>query len=551
MTKHIGYKILAAVVLCLLVAMSGIAIYVTNEQQRSILEQNEIALINLTEATSQSVQTIMLAGYADIALDLSKNLKKVEGVVDFRIVHRAGYEAFRKNATINDVNERIGDEEFLPRDEEQHIAVLSEDNPGYTTALGTVSTQIYEETDAEGQRLLTVLTPIENQKDCQRCHGSDHKVRGLIKLTTSLETVFQEIRATWEGLFVGMVIITLLVIVVVGYLVRHISLPILAAATEMQNISSGAGDLTVSLPVRGRDEVAMLAGGFNTFVEKIRKTLVDVAAAARSLETLSLQVKSISSDSSEIADQQRRQVEHAVSSISAMVANVDQVNRSTEEAVAQAREVDNFSDSGRRDVEKTIQAIHLLKAKITDSNAAMTTLGKDVDQIGDILGLIQSIADQTNLLALNAAIEAARAGENGRGFSVVADEVRTLAQRTATSVSEIRNLIDRLQLNSDAGKAAMLDCIEEADRSIAQANHSGESLQIITEAAHKIVSLNSRISQAMDENATTAEQIDRAVGDIRQQSMVAKEHAESGYIRSAELTNLVEQLEQLVRQFRL
>ncbi|WP_207064014.1 methyl-accepting chemotaxis protein [Motiliproteus sp. SC1-56] len=551
MNRHIGYKILASVVVCLLLAMAAIAVYFTQEQERSILEQNRRALLNLTATTSQSVQTIMLAGYADIAIDLARNLKKVEGVSDFRILHREGHEAFQQNDTIDVVNERIGDEEFIPRDEEQRVDVLDRDHPQFKAALATLETQSYRETGPDGEPLLTFLTPIKNQTPCWECHGSDHEVRGVIKLTTSLAPVHAEIRNTWIALAVGISLVTLVVIAVIGWLVRRISLPILGAAEQMQEIATGEGDLTVSLPEKGQDEVGQLAKGFNTFVGKIHDTIGEVASSAASLNTLADQVQSISSDTQAAAEQQRRQIERAVSSVTQMAATVEEVNASAESAMGEARRVNDIAEAGRVDVDQTVAAIHHLKDKIDSSNSAMASLGEDVEHIGAILTMIQGIADQTNLLALNASIEAARAGEHGRGFAVVADEVRDLAGRTRKSTVEIQGLIERLQANSTTANELMAQCLDEADTSMAKADRSGESLVNITDAARQIVEINTAIASAMAENARVTEEINLAVVGISGEAEVTTAQAESAFARSAELARLVDQLERLVGQFKL
>jgi methyl-accepting chemotaxis protein len=551
MNRHIGYKILASVVSCLLLAMSAIAFYFTQEQERSILAQNQRQLLHLTETTSQSVQTIMLAGYADIALELAKNLKKVDGVTDFRILHRDGYEAFQQNATIDVVNRRIGEEEFIPRDQEQRVDILDKEHPSFKAALETLQTQSYQETGPDGEPLLTFLTPVENRAECHNCHGSDHTVRGVIKLTTSLAPVHEEIRHTWIALAVGIGLITLVVIGMMGVLIRRISLPILGAAKQMQSIATGEGDLTVSLPVRGRDEVAQLASGFNTFVSKIHQTISEVAGWAASLNTLADQVKSISSDTQAATEQQRNQIERAVFSMTEMAATVEEVTGSAERAMEEARRVDSIAETGRSDVNQTIQAIHHLKEKIATANTAMANLGGDVDHIGSILTMIQGIADQTNLLALNASIEAARAGEHGRGFAVVADEVRNLAGRTRKSTIDIQGFIERLQGNSGAVGVLMQECLQEADASMTKADRSGESLVSITSAAHQIVEINTVIAQAMEENSRVTEEINQAVVSISREAEVTTGQAESAYERSAELARLVDQLERLVGQFRL
>ena len=550
MTRHIGYKILIAVVLCLLMAMSAIGLYFTQQLERSILHQNQRSLVRLSETTSQSVQAIMLAGSAEIAEDLAHNLKQIEGISDFRLMDRWGEEAFTQNRTINDVNQRIGEDEFTTRDEEQKIIVLEQDDSRLRQAIDSLQIVSYYEQSADGEPLLTLLTPIENKVDCHRCHGGDHPVRGLVKLSSPLTEVYQEINNSWISLIIAMAAITALVMVLIGWLVRRISLPILDAAVQMEAIASGEGDLTVRLPVKGRDEVALLANGFNIFVDKIRQIILDLSGSTLRLKNLSTSLESISSDAQRAAEQQRQDTEQAVAAVSAMKQTVVEVAEEADVAQSKALEVESFAQQGQADVEGTIASIHILKQRVDGSDQAMSELRQVVEKIGEILGMIRSIADQTNLLALNASIEAARAGEQGRGFAVVADEVRTLAGRTRTSTTEIQSFIDRLQASSTKVSELMNECQQQADESRSEADRSGASLQKITEAAHQIAQINTGISQALAESERDTDAINRSIGSISQEALQTSQQSELAHQRSVDLSELVEQLELLVKQFR-
>ncbi len=551
MNRHIGYKILLAVICCLFVAMTALALYFTEQQERSILAQNERGLLTLSEATSQSVQTIMLADYADIAEDYATNLKKVESVEDFRILDRFGAEAFKQNTTIDDVNRRIGEEEFYTRDEVQEIVIIQADNEKFLEAVDTLKTTSYYETGDDGAPYLTMLTPIENGERCRRCHGSDHQVRGVIKLTSPLSGVYDEVEQTWITLVMAMTVIVVIFIIVIGWLVRKISLPILDVANQMQDISSGDGDLTVSLPVRGRDEVAQLSDGFNIFVNKLRGIIGNVAGSASQLHQLADSVKQISASAQQSAAQQSKDTERAAEAVTQMQATVAEVASQADSAMNEAKHVDTIAQQGRCDVEGAIDSIHSLKGQVDASSQAIATLGDDVSKIGDVLVMIQGISDQTNLLALNASIEAARAGDHGRGFAVVADEVRTLSGRTKQSTQDIQTLIERLQISSDKAQSLMNMCQSQADDSMAQADRSGESLRQITSAAHQIVDINTTISEAMDESERATEAINQSVCSISQEARETDQQADQAYQRSTELAKLVDQLEQLVQQFKI
>lgn len=551
MTKHIGYKILIAVVSCLLMAMITIGVYFTQQHENSILEQHKHSLKTLSEATSQGVQAIMISDYADVAEIYATNLKKVEMVRDFYILDRFGAEAFKQNETIDDVNLRLGDEEFYTRDKEEEIIVVQADNEQFRKAVDTLDMTSYYETGVDGEPLLTMLTPIKNNETCRRCHGGDHEVRGVIKLTSSLKRVEEEIRNSWISLAVAMSLVTVIVIVIIGYLVRQISLPILGVSKQMQSISSGDGDLTVSLQVKGRDEVAQLSSGFNRFVLKLHGIISQVAGAASNLSKLANDVKQISADAQQAAAQQRQDTERAAQAITEMRATVAEVACQADSAMGEARQVDDIAEQGRKEVEGAIDSIHDLKDQIGLSSQAIEDLALEIGRINEVLLMIQGISDQTNLLALNASIEAARAGEQGRGFAVVADEVRTLSGRTKQSTEDIHTFIERLQQSSHKAQQLMISCQNQADQSMQRADRSGELLQQITSAAHHILAINTQIAEAMDESGRATEEIDRSICSISQEAQQTDFQAEQAYQRSAKLAELVGQLELLVKQFRI
>jgi methyl-accepting chemotaxis protein len=237
--------------------------------------------------------------------------------------------------------------------------------------------------------------------------------------------------------------------------------------------------------------------------------------------------------------------------VTQLAATVEEVAASAENALVEARNVDEAAAEGKLEVDHTIETIHQLKERVESSSTAMAGLDDDMVHIGSILAMIQGIAEQTNLLALNAAIEAARAGDQGRGFSVVADEVRNLANRTQASTKEIQSFVDKLQKNSSNVVSMMRECLEQAEAGMTQADRSGESLERITIAGKQIVGINTAIASSMVENASVVEEINQAVVSISQESQNTAEDAQFGYQRSKELVLLAETLEQLVNQFKV
>jgi hypothetical protein len=195
--SRIGHKIIAMVGLIVTFSLLGMGVFYIQQQEDSILAQNERTMTKLTESVIQGLQSVMLAGYADIARSFADRLEQIPDVTDFRILRITGRLAFHDNATIDDVNERRGDEEFLPRDIEEVIQVLPGDDAELLKVLARRETVPFYETTSDGERYLTFLAPILNAEGCHKCHGKENPVRGVLKLTTSLNAVQQDIHDTW------------------------------------------------------------------------------------------------------------------------------------------------------------------------------------------------------------------------------------------------------------------------------------------------------------------------------------------------------------------
>ncbi len=514
--KHIGYKILVAVVITLALSLTAMAMIQLSQQKSSIINQHQNKASSLAETVSQGLQSIMLAGYADVAQSFADNLKRVPEVVDFRILRTNGLEAFRDSATIDNVNHRIGDEEFIPRDEEELFQILPPDMLALVRAVESGEVSTYEETLEGGVRYTTLLKPIKNLEECAECHGSDHKVRGVIKLTTSLAGVDAQIHSSITqaiGLVLAVIVICVLII---GFMVRQFSMPILTVANELQQMSQGEGDLTVKLPVRGADEIAVLSSGFNAFVGQIRDLVSRVSETAVSLSDLSRQMGDITSATATDAAQQYRDTEDVASGMNELTTTIGLMVSQARDAAQVAEEVNQVATLGRRDVEETIESINGLVNQLTISSEAVTSLDADMDNIQVILETIQGISEQTNLLALNAAIEAARAGEQGRGFSVVADEVRNLATKSRASTDQIKQVIDGLLQRTAEVSSSMELSRQMAIGSMEKANGSGESLLKITQEASKITDINCSIASSTEHELEATEDQNRRILNIKQ-----------------------------------
>ena len=331
---------------------------------------------------------------------------------------------------------------------------------------------------------------------------------------------------------------------------RTITRPLRHAVTAMTDIAQGEGDLTRRLPVTGKDELARLAEAFNLFAEKVRQTVQQVAGSTAQLAAASEEMSQITEQTNQGVQQQQRETEQVATAINEMTATVQEVARHASEASGAARSADNEARGGQSVVDQSIAAINALASEVEQATQVIRDLEQNSESIGTVLDVIKGVAEQTNLLALNAAIEAARAGEQGRGFAVVADEVRSLASRTQESTEEIQGMIERLQVGARNAVQVMESSRERSQASVEQAAQAGGSLAAITRAVATISDMNLQIASAAEEQSSVAEEINRNVSNINDVVQQTAEGARQTHTSSNELARLAGELQQLVGQFK-
>ena len=333
-------------------------------------------------------------------------------------------------------------------------------------------------------------------------------------------------------------------------LAKKISAPICDAAKAMRDIAQGDGDLTCKLKVEGNNEVALMAKGFNLFVDKMRATIIKVTDSTAQLAASAEEVSCITEQAAEGVRRQQSETEQVATAMNEMTATVQEVARHATDAADAARTADDQAHQGSQVVDDTINSIKNLANDVISTADVIGNLRVNSENIGSVLDVIKGIAEQTNLLALNAAIEAARAGEQGRGFAVVADEVRTLASRTQESTTEIEGMIEQLQAGTRQAGSAMDKSRIQAESSVEQAAKAGDSLAAITSAVSAITDMNTQIATAAEEQNAVAEEINRNIVNISQVVATTAEGAAQTSISSGELANLAGDLQGLVNQFK-
>lgn len=320
---------------------------------------------------------------------------------------------------------------------------------------------------------------------------------------------------------------------------------------SLKDLAKEDGDLTVRIETKSKDELGDLAFWFNSFMEKLQGVVKEIVNTALPLSSLARDLHQLTDDTNKTISVQRQAAEQAKYAVDDMSNSVIAEASSANEASSAANDSNNAADRGQQTVGVTVNNIRQLATNVQEASEVILKLETDANQVGAVLDVIKGIAEQTNLLALNAAIEAARAGEQGRGFAVVADEVRTLASRTQKSTEEIQKTIEQLQSAARSAVQKMQQSTVQADQSVTSANQAGESLQVITTSIRRIREMNQHIAAATEEQQSMAGTIVGHVVEIVKHTEHTSKSADHIAKAARELANLAQNLESIARLFRV
>ncbi len=351
---------------------------------------------------------------------------------------------------------------------------------------------------------------------------------------------------------VAVAIITITILMLVAVPVANIIRKNLGEVIEsMRAIAQENGDLTVRLSTTSEDEIGELVLWFNNFIEKLQNVIKDIVETAGPLAKSAKRIEKLSGSASNTAEQQKSLVYESKLSVEQMSAVVSEISANAAEAASATKSANVESDKGKEVVEEAVTSIKALHENIGTSSEMVHQLQDDTNKVNVVLEVIRAIAEQTNLLALNAAIEAARAGEQGRGFAVVADEVRSLASRTQDSTQEINQILGQLQSAAENAVAGMQASINEVETSVTNTIAAGDSLLSIKDTVDTITRMNEQIATATEEQQQTSVSMVDNVAQINEKAEAASKGSNDLNDVSVQLANLASELELITQQFKV
>jgi len=397
---------------------------------------------------------------------------------------------------------------------------------------------------------------------CVSCHNShpqtpknDWKLgdlRGVLEINIPIDSQLAAGRQLSNrivtGIVVGMLIVT--AIFFFSYQV-FIQRKLSRINNALSDIAEGEGDLTQRLDQSGKDEISQIAGSFNLFMEKLQSTISGFIGAVNDLVSTSDQVvQGANAVSGDMQDLQS-QTDQAATAITEMTASIAEVAQNAQDTANTASNAEQRSDEGKQIVAKASSSINNLASEMEKASDVIQSVRDDSDSIGSVLDVIRGIAEQTNLLALNAAIEAARAGEQGRGFAVVADEVRTLANRTQQSTEEIQMMIERLQQGAQNAVEVIESGKDKTAESVSETQNVSNSLNDISSLVSNISEMNLLIASAAEEQSSVSENINQNIVSIDQTSIRNVESVQGILESGTLLSSLADRLRQLTDSFKV
>jgi methyl-accepting chemotaxis protein len=399
----------------------------------------------------------------------------------------------------------------------------------------------FSEVTVDGKTRIVTFAPIKGLPS----------VNWYIGLSVDKDQAFAMLSEFRTSAVIATVIAVAIILALLGMLIRILIQPLHVMTRAMEDIADGEGDLTKRLTIVNNDEFGVLGTAFNRFVERIHGSIREVSSATGQVNEVALRVVAASNSSMYNSDQQASRTSSVAAAINQLGAAAQEIARNAAQASNQASDARGLAEDGQQVVDRSIKAMNQLSSMLSASSSNIESLNSKTVNIGQILEVITSISQQTNLLALNAAIEAARAGEAGRGFAVVADEVRNLAHRTQESAQQVQTMIEELQVGARESVSTMSDSQRHSQDSVEIANLAGERLNSVTQRIGEIDGMNQSVATATEEQTAVVESINVDITEINTLNQEGVENLQATLRACSDLEQQASRLKQLVGSFRI
>ena len=530
-TRKLATKICGSIILSLVVT-SGFSFWIT---QRRVQRQAEEAFTDKLRVLTEVAEGGRLtSGEGGHAWQVSQKYAATQGYT-FRAV----------STTPMNVND-------APNEFERRAIQVLESHPEWL--------QYSERAEVNRHPVVLYAKPVQVQAECQGCHswqatarhetGARH-VEALFSVIAPADVLAANQGSNaWLLFLISLSTLGLGSVIVFALIRKLVTQPLNAALTLATGIASN--DLSVEdMVVESEDEVGQTAAALNRMKQNLSLTLGEVVSTAGRVAQASEMISQAVARQSEGSERQKQQADQVASAMHEIAASVTQVSSSSQQAASASEKSSHAAKEGGEIVSSTLAQMEAIAASVSAAAGKVEGLGKNSDQIGKIVGVIQNIADQTNLLALNAAIEAARAGEQGRGFAVVSDEVRKLAERTSQATREISGMIETIQRDTQHTVAAMHTGTGKVQQGVQSTSQAGNSLRSIIEMSEQVGQMISQIATAATEQSRATEEVAASVEQIAKITHENAEESRQSAQAVEELSGVAENLQELVGRFKL